>query len=287
MITQDRRTFLRSSLRASVLATLAPGAPGFLCRTALAAGPRKAGAGDETILVVVQLSGGNDGLNCVVPYADDDYARRRDTLRLTGRDVIRIDDSLGFHPAMTGCRALLDQGVFSIVQGVGYPDSSRDHPAAKRDWQTAQPGEADLQTGWLGRIADLSSEEMNPAAVPVALAAEISMPLALGSERAVIPKLPAQDAGILAAAKRDPEHEHWLGALASAERPAGNPMLEYVRASAATAWERCARIREVAAKNSGARERISGLRIRASAETGRRFDSRRIRIPDFLHRPRR
>ena len=280
MITQNRRDFLRSSLGASTLMALAPAAPGFLCRTALAAGPRKAGKGGEKILVVVQLSGGNDGLNCVVPYADDEYAKRRTTLRLAGRDVLRIDDYLGFHPAMKSCRAMLDEGTFSVVHGVGYPDSSRNHPVAKRDWQTARPGDEDAPTGWLGRVAGLSCEKMDPTAVPAALAAEISEPISLKSERAIVPKLRNSDAGVLAASKLDPAHENWLGEIASAERPAGNPMLEYVRASSAAAWAGSARIREVA-KRSGTSgrnypasplgQRLKGVADLVRAEAGFRI----------------
>lgn len=284
MTAPDRRSFLKSSLRASALVTLAPLAPRVLCRTALAAAPRDAGPGAGTILVAVQLSGGNDGLNCVVPYADDAYARRRASLRLTGREVLRIDDSLGLHPAMASCRALLEKGSFGIVQGVGYPESSRDHPAAKRDWQTALPGDDDRETGWLGRVADGAVEAAAPAAVPVALAAQISMPLALRAERAVIPKLPARDAGILSAAKRDPEHERRLGALAAAGSPAANPLLESVRESAAAAWRRSARIREVSEKRGGAAARYPaspfGQRLKQIADLIRAEAGYRIFFTD-------
>lgn len=284
MITPNRRDFLKTGLGASALLTLAPAAPGFLCRTALAAGPRNAGDSDRRILVVVQLSGGNDGLNSVVPYADDEYAKRRTTLRLAGREVLRIDDYLGFHPAMKSCREMLDRGVFGVVQGVGYPESSRDHPAAKRDWQTAYPGDGDLETGWLGRVADLAGESNDPAAVPVALAAQISLPIALQSERAVIPKLRSGESGVLAAGRRDPEHEGKLGEIAAAARSVDNPMLEFVRAGSAVAWERSARIREVSAKRGGAAAGYPvsplGQRLREIADLVRAESGYRIYYTD-------
>jgi uncharacterized protein (DUF1501 family) len=93
-----RRDFLKATLGASTLLSFTSGTPNFLVRAATAAAPRRDDR--DTTLVVVQLSGGNDGLNTVVPYADDEYARNRPTLRLQPKDVHKIDSYLGFHPQM-------------------------------------------------------------------------------------------------------------------------------------------------------------------------------------------
>src|SRR5215217_6455215 len=96
----NRRDFLRFSLSGSSLIALSGTIPNFVGRTAAQApGAERAGARD-TILVVVQLTGGNDGLNTVVPYNDPAYARLRPTLRL--QNTLRLDDRFGLHPAMTG-----------------------------------------------------------------------------------------------------------------------------------------------------------------------------------------
>lgn len=227
-----RRDFLRSALGASTLISLAPFAPPLLCRTALAAGPRQSGD-DRTALVVIQLSGGNDGLNCVVPYADDTYARLRTTLRLRASDVHRIDDRLGFHPEMKDCRRLFDDRLFSVVQGVGYPKSSREHPAAERDWQTARPGDPRCPTGWIGRYADHACDRA-PGSAPAALVATIGKPFGLTAERAIIPSIRSLRDATIAAGAHATEHTEAIRLITGAAGCA-NPALDLVRASTATA----------------------------------------------------
>src|SRR5687768_12507425 len=103
-----RRDFLRLGLGTSALLATGPTVPTFLARAAnsLASGPAKNARG--RILVVVQLDGGNDGLNTVAPYADDDYIKRRPRLHLSAKRVARIDDRVGFHPTLTGFAKLLE-----------------------------------------------------------------------------------------------------------------------------------------------------------------------------------
>src|SRR6476619_6027622 len=104
----SRRDFLR---RASLVA-LAPTVPAFLARTARAAVPDK----DGRVLVVIQLDGGNDGINTVVPFADEGYARCRRALRLAKDRLVRVDDSVGLHPAMGDAGKLLEAGRLAILQ---------------------------------------------------------------------------------------------------------------------------------------------------------------------------
>src|SRR5207245_10996191 len=115
----SRRDFLKSS---SLLA-LAPTIPSFLAQTARAAAPRH----DDRVLVVLELNGGNDGINTVVPFADDGYAKHRKTLRLKQERLVKVNDQVGLHPALQNFGKLLDAGHLVIAQAVGYPNPSRSH----------------------------------------------------------------------------------------------------------------------------------------------------------------
>jgi uncharacterized protein (DUF1501 family) len=109
---------------------------------------------DGRILVVVQLGGGNDGLNTVVPYADDQYHRLRPAIGKDPAKVLKIDNYLALHENLAPLKNLFDNGQMSIVQGVGYPNPNRSHFRAMDIWQSAQP-ENDLVTdGWVGRYFD-------------------------------------------------------------------------------------------------------------------------------------
>ena len=183
-MSQSRRKFLKSMVGASSLLSLRRRCQHFCSIAALAAEP---GPGsDDEVLVVLQLSGGNDGLNTLVPYADDVYGRKRKTLRLTQRDVIQIDPYLGFHPQLTGFKKLLDDGHMTVLHGVGYPKSNRGHDEAMLEWHTARPGEPNCQTGWIGRAVDVeaSSQEVG---VPATFVGPIAQPFALRAEASVVP----------------------------------------------------------------------------------------------------
>ena len=139
----SRRDFLK---RSSLLA-VAPFVPGFVARTAQAA-PH----GKDTILVLIELTGGNDGLNTVIPYADDAYHKARPTLAISKSQALKIDDHIGLHPAMTGLHQLFQKQALAVVQGVGYPNPDRSHFESMDRWQagvaTVPKGDA---SGWLAR----------------------------------------------------------------------------------------------------------------------------------------
>lgn len=181
-----RRDFLKATLGASTLLSFTPAAPNFLVRSLMAAAPRRDDR--DTVLVVVQLSGGNDGLNTVVPYGDDEYARNRTTLRLPTKDLHKIDSLMGFHPRMGAFMRLYEQGHLSIIQGVGYPNSDRSHEGAMRIWHTADPDQPGRQTGWLGRAVD-SIWDPNSTNVPAVFVGPIAQPFGLNAERAVVPSV--------------------------------------------------------------------------------------------------
>jgi uncharacterized protein (DUF1501 family) len=142
-----RRDFLKHS---SLLA-LAPTVPGFLAKTARAAVPPR----DGRVLVVVELNGGNDGINTVVPFADEGYAKHRKTLRLAKDRLVRVNDHVGLHPSLQDFGKLLEAGQLVIAQGVSYPNPSRSHFQSMATWHTARlDPEEHKGPGWLGRGLD-------------------------------------------------------------------------------------------------------------------------------------
>jgi uncharacterized protein (DUF1501 family) len=152
-----RRDFLRSALGSSALVSLgATAVPTFLGRSARAA--RVEGTGDR-VLVVVQLLGGNDGLNTVIPHRHDAYARARRALRIPASQVVKVDDEIGLHPGLGKLGGVLEAGRLAIVQGVGYPNPDRSHFRSMEIWESArtEAGAAALETGWLGRVQDVNA----------------------------------------------------------------------------------------------------------------------------------
>ena len=117
-----------------------------------AAGTAAAGA-NERILVVLEMSGGNDGLNTVVPHADDIYYRLRPHIAIRPDRVRRIDERFGFNPGMAGFERLYKDGRLAIVHGCGYEQPSFSHFASMAYWHTAAPNSGE-ETGWVGRLAD-------------------------------------------------------------------------------------------------------------------------------------
>ncbi|MDH3601377.1 MAG: hypothetical protein OEU26_17310, partial [Candidatus Tectomicrobia bacterium] len=119
------------------------------------------GAGKNRKLVVVQLSGGNDYLNCIVPYTDPRYIDNRPNVRLTEDQVIPLDNGYGLNPSMGPIKDLYDQGRVAIIHGVGYPNPNRSHFRSMDIWHTAEPTKVGEQ-GWLGRaINEISPEGEN------------------------------------------------------------------------------------------------------------------------------
>jgi uncharacterized protein (DUF1501 family) len=146
----NRRDFLRTS---SLLA-LAPTVPVFLARTAAGTSTAK----DARVLVVVQLDGGNDALNTVVPHSDPNYARLRPTLAVRPNELVRLSDGLGLHSALRPLAGLLEAGQLAVVPGVGYPNPSRSHFTGMAVWHTARLDPMDhTGYGWVGRALDPTS----------------------------------------------------------------------------------------------------------------------------------
>src|SRR6266568_2267909 len=154
-----RRQFLTRTLSASSLVALGSAVPQFVARTAQAAAP-----GKDNILVVLEMTGGNDGLNTVIPYADDLYHKARPTLRQTKNVVLRLDDHVGLHSGLQGLRPLWEKGHLAVLQGIGYPNPDRSHFEAMDIWQSGDVKRS-TSTGWIGRsVNDLQDKKGN---VPV------------------------------------------------------------------------------------------------------------------------
>lgn len=146
-----RREFMRTMAIAGAGLTI----PSFLTQTAAGA---QAGAipgfKDDRILVVIQLGGGNDGLNAVVPYGDDNYYQGRPRLAVPKNELLRIDDHLALNDVMAPIKDLYDSGELAIINGVGYPNPNRSHFRSMEIWHTATDSNRYSSTGWVGRYFD-------------------------------------------------------------------------------------------------------------------------------------
>lgn len=169
----------REILRRSSVLSLAPVLPAFLTRTAIAAKPER----DSRILVVIQLDGGNDGINTVVPYRDEAYPRLRRELRIAGDRVCKLNDEVGLHPSMRSAADMVLDDRLAIVQGVGYPNPDRSHFRSMAIWQTASPEDpGPASNGWLGRALDAIPARRDPSAVFIG---RRELPRALRARRAI------------------------------------------------------------------------------------------------------
>ncbi len=140
----NRRDFLKTSFLSLALGS---GVPGFLSRTALAA------IAQGKLLVVIQLSGGNDALNTLVPYSNGAYYAARPNLAIAHKDVLTLSSDVGLNPNLRPLMGLWDSGNVALIQGVGYPNPNRSHFQSMAIWHTANDRDWSGE-GWIGQIAD-------------------------------------------------------------------------------------------------------------------------------------
>ncbi|HEY0791862.1 MAG TPA: hypothetical protein VGD78_12435, partial [Chthoniobacterales bacterium] len=194
---------------------------------------------DHPILVVLQLAGGNDGLNTLVPYRDDAYYRSRPTLSVPAAQVLPLDDRLGLHPALGSLRTLWETGALAFIQGVGYPNPNRSHFRSTEIWQTGSDAGQTLTQGWLGRYFD-SCCSGEPAFVgvtlgpqlPQAFTARNPVGVALeGPEPVAFPKLQAMEETAFAVANGFPPDGESGGSIGSLPGPQSSSLspLEYLQ----------------------------------------------------------
>lgn len=129
------------------------------------------------ILVIVQLSGGNDGLNTVIPYRNDIYYQQRPTLAVQKNEVLQVSDQLGLNPVLSPLQSLYDDGLMSIINNVGYPNPDRSHFRSMDIWHTASESNEYLSTGWLGRYLDSSCHGCEAAHHALEVDDELSLAL--------------------------------------------------------------------------------------------------------------
>ena len=122
---------------------------------------------DENILVFIQLNGGNDGLNTIIPYQDPLYYEARQTIGIPKSQIINSINSMGFHPALKDLAKISQDGNLSIIQNVGYPNPNRSHFRSQEIWQTASDVNQYLDYGWLGRFMDIQCKDQSLPALNI------------------------------------------------------------------------------------------------------------------------
>jgi uncharacterized protein (DUF1501 family) len=166
MIITTRRDFLRTTVLGSALTWTIPS---FLAETFQVLHAQAADSAtqvntgkDAPILLVIQLAGGNDGLNTVVPYSMDAYYKARPRIGLPASSLLKLNDSVGLHPSMTGIKSLIDSGEGALIQGIGYPNPNRSHFRSTEIWHTASNSDRFENHGWLGRYFDACCSGADP-----------------------------------------------------------------------------------------------------------------------------
>lgn len=251
-IHSTRRAFLKGSLSSAALVALAPAVPQFLVN----ASARAAEGKGETILVVIQLSGGNDGLNTVIPYADDAYSKSRPSLRVGAEAVRKVDDSLGLHPSMEGFSKLLEAGQLGIIQGVGYPNPDRSHFSSMDVWHTARREAASRDmtevrshraTGWIGRCLDAHFAGRDQVDVPGLHLGSGSgrLPLALVGEEVRVASVQALE-GFKLDTGGDARIERAVRQAVAAPRDGRDDLISFLHRGTQSALESSRRVQEAA-----------------------------------------
>lgn len=239
----SRRQFLNST---AGVVSVSGVVPSFLFEACAAA----EGQSTESVLVVIQLSGGNDGLNTAVPFKNELYREARPTLAVAEDDVLKIGGELGFHPAARGLADLLEDGRLGIVQGVGYPEPNRSHFESMDIWHSCRrKGEA-RSDGWLGRFLTATrktaGQRKSGGDVAAVHLGPEKQPLALASQDVPVPSIKSLDRFRLnsdAALLRDAVAE-----LAAAPTATDNGLLDFVQASTQSALAASRRV-EAAGKS--------------------------------------
>lgn len=158
-IRQSRAGFLKTAVGAIAVGAVGPN---LFINSALADRLTRSTAPPGPVLVIIQLQGGNDGLNTVVPYGSGLYYQDRPNIAVPEKNVLGIDGQVGLHPNLSGLKAMYDRGQVAILQGVGYPSPDRSHFRSTTIWETGDTS-GTSQTGWVGRYLDATfTADTNP-----------------------------------------------------------------------------------------------------------------------------
>lgn len=221
-----RRGFLKNTAAGSAVLTF-----GGLAPSALQAAAERSKS--EQILVVIELAGGNDGLNTVIPSADETYLKLRPKLAIPKNEVLDIADGLGFHPALRGFADLLEAGKLAVVQGVGYPEPNRSHFESMDIWHTCQRKDEVRTDGWLGRFLEENGGAGGGDPVAMHLGHD-KQPFALMSRKVRVPSIRSLEQFRLQGAD-DAEFREAVQELADARRGESNDLLNFVQSSTSSA----------------------------------------------------
>lgn len=206
------------------------------------------GETDERVLVVLQLGGGNDALNMVVPHRQDAYYKSRPTLALARSALHRLDDDFGLHPSLGGVAPLFAEGRAALVHGVGYPKPDRSHFRSMEIWHTADPVKPPGSRGWLGRIADELAERA-PGSLPALHVGDGDLPHALRAERSFTPTVRGAE-GLAMRANAAASGDIRAALLARSDEGEPRTELEFLRSAARTTYRAAERMSALAAKRS-------------------------------------
>ncbi|MDH3645093.1 MAG: DUF1501 domain-containing protein [Gammaproteobacteria bacterium] len=219
----------RRALRAAAGVLGAAGIPAWARAAALDAAP------DDRVLVIVELSGGNDGLNSVVPYGDDAYYRHRPTIGIPADRLLKLDDHFGLNPGMLGFHRLWETDDLAIVHGAGYDNPSYSHFTSMAYWHTATPNGGN-EFGWAGRLADAMAPQITPnmiinidSAQSLAVKSKVHTPVVFDDPERFQRRAFAQAKGLLDT---------------SADEDRGNPARRFLHDVARSAKEGSALIRQ-------------------------------------------
>jgi len=229
----NRREFLKLSSLVGLGATV----PTFLARTALAAPDAGKPGAKDSILVVVQLTGGNDGLNTVIPFKDELYAKYRPAIKVPADQVKKVNDSIGLHPSLEGLAGLLEDKALCVVQGVGYPNPSQSHFRSMDIWQAASTAET-LTEGWVGKAL----KSINVPAFHVSSNNEAA-PLALNGAPARVPSISSIADFQLKLADKSGKEVIESAAKSGGEKPG---LLDFVQRTALNTYASSQKLQEIA-----------------------------------------
>lgn len=239
MRNSSRRSFLRHASAGTAVLTFGGIAPKALQAAAMA-------QQSERILVVIELQGGNDGLNTVVPFADSAYQKLRPKLALKKDDLLTISDGLAFHGSLKGFADLLEAGQLAVIQGVGYENPNRSHFESMDIWHTCQRKEETRTDGWLGRFFEKEAAVAGTDPAAMHLGAD-KQPFALMSRTVRTPSIRSLEQFRLQGAD-DADFRKAVQELADAKRGGGNDLLDFVQTSTSSAIAASERLSGAASK---------------------------------------
>ena len=254
----SRRELLRGSMGGIALVSAGSLMPAVFVRSVFSREARTVSAAEGRVIVILQVAGGNDGLNTVVPYNDGLYYDARASLAISPEDVLPLNDRIGLHPAMTGLNTLWQEGHLAVVEGVGYPNPSRSHFRSMEIWHTAN-AEGVSYEGWLGKYLDATGAENGNLWRAVNVGSSLAPSLA--SDAVYVPTVSNINAYQLRSDPRYPDdHENrmqaWTALYAEAASEPG--YLPLVSATGLQAFDSAIQLGNVASRYEPAVEYPSG-----------------------------